>query len=177
MMSFLTVLSWVLGASAIALLAYAALHDLVARTVPNGLSVGILMLGIAIRMIDHSLVFGLEIGAAIFVLLFAIWLLGAVGGGDVKLWAASALLIPPHWQLELSFFMQVILIGGALAVVYLALRFVVPRPRASRAGSLAARALRVEAWRIRRKGPLPYAFAIAGGAILTMLPLSLSVLR
>jgi prepilin peptidase CpaA len=42
---------------------------------------------------------------------------------------------------------------------------------------LVRRVLRAEAWRINRRGPLPYAFAIAGGAILTLLPISFPVLR
>jgi prepilin peptidase CpaA len=100
-----------------------------------------------------------------------------VGGGDVKLWSATVLLIPPHWQAEFSFFYRVLLVGGILAVLYLSLRFVVRQPRSSRSGSLLKRAMRAEAWRICRRGPLPYAFAIAGGAIVTLLPLSFSALR
>ncbi|MDE8346891.1 MAG: hypothetical protein POH28_12075, partial [Acidocella sp.] len=89
------------------------------------------------------------------------------------LWAASALLIPPLLQPELAFILRVVLSGGALAILYLGLCRVVPRPRAVRGGGLLRRVLRAEAWRIGRGAPLPYACAIAGGAISTFLPLSL----
>jgi prepilin peptidase CpaA len=124
-------------------------------------------------LIDHSLLNGLAIAAVTFAVLFVIWLLGAMGGGDVKLWAATALLIPPMLQPELAFVLRVVVFGGVLAILYLSLRLLVPKPRASRPSGLLPRVLRAEAWRICRRAPLPYACAIAGGAIVTLLPLSL----
>lgn len=161
---------------AIGLLVYAAMHDFAARTVPNWLPLCVFALGVAWRLADHSLVAGLAIAGATFLVLFAIWLAGGIGGGDVKLWPAAALLIPPHLQPELAFFMRVFLIGGALALVYLALWLVLPKRRAARAyrrGGLLRRIARVEIWRIGRRGPLPYALAISASAILTILPFSL----
>jgi prepilin peptidase CpaA len=163
--------------AAIVMLVWAALHDLAARTVPNTLSAGILVVGLSLRAMDHSLLFSLGAALACFVLLFAIWLAGLVGGGDVKLWSATMLLIPPHLQVELSFFYRVLLGGGVLAMLYISLRSVIRRPRSSRPRTLLRRALRAEAWRIYRRGPLPYAFAISAGAILTLLPISFSALR
>lgn len=160
-----------------ALLIWAALHDLAARTVPNLLSAGILILGLSLRFMDHSLLLSLGIAFLCFMSLISAWLAGLVGGGDVKLWSATVLLIPPHWQVEFSFFYRVLLGGGILAVLYLSLRMVIRRPPWSRSSSLFKRVLRAEAWRIYRRGPLPYAFAIAGGAILTLLPISFSALR
>ncbi|HUW80714.1 MAG TPA: prepilin peptidase [Acidocella sp.] len=155
------------------LLVYAALHDLAARTVPNWLPAVLLLLGICARLADHSLLSGLIISGVTFVILFVIWMLGAMGGGDVKLWAATVLLIPPFLHPELTFFLRVVLFGGVLALVYLALCRIIPKPHASRDGGLLRRALRAEAWRIGRRAPVPYACAIAGGAIVTLLPLSL----
>ena len=43
------------GILAIALLLYAALHDLAARTVPNWLPLCVLALGIVARLMDHAL--------------------------------------------------------------------------------------------------------------------------
>ncbi len=174
----------VLDSLAIALLSYAALHDLAARTVPNWLPLCIAAIGCLARLADHSLLPALGIAGGTFLILFSIWYAGAVGGGDVKLWAATALLIPPHWQPEINFFLLVVVFGGGLAVLYLALWLCLPK-RASRAGrllrpregGLLRRVLRAEAWRIGRRGPLPYAFAIAGGAIVALLPSSLPVLR
>jgi prepilin peptidase CpaA len=110
-------------------------------------------------------------------LLFSIWLAGWVGGGDVKLWSATVLLIPPRWPAECDFFYRVLLGGGVLAILYLSLRLIVRRPRSPRPGTLLRRMLRVEAWRISRRAPLPYAFAIAGGAILTLMPITFSTSR
>lgn len=163
----------ILAIVAAGLLAYAALHDLAVRTVPNWLPLAVLALGFCLRLSGHSLLAGLLAAAVAFAVLFVLWILGGMGGGDVKLWAATVLLIPPQLIPELNFFLRVIFIGGGLALLYLALGLFIRKPRASRRGSFLRRVLRVEAWRIGRRGPLPYACAIAGGAIVTFLPLSL----
>lgn len=164
----------VLCLAAAGLLLYAALHDIAARTVPNWLPAALLAVGLALRLRDHTLGIALAVALGTFLLLLGPWLAGAMGGGDVKLWAATVLLIPPLLPQELDFFLRVLIAGGVLALLYLALRRVVrlPRPaRRPRLGGLPARMLRVELWRIARRAPLPYACAIAGGALLTLLPL------
>lgn len=170
-------LSFVLTGCAVLLLLWAALHDLAARTVPNALPLAILGIGICVRIIAHSVFPGLTIASVTFLVLFAVWTLGAIGGGDVKLWSASVLLIPPQWRAEFSCFTGILLAGGMLALVYLALRMVVRLPSPARPGRFVTRVLRAEAWRISRKAPLPYAFAIAGGTIFSLLPASFSALR
>jgi prepilin peptidase CpaA len=126
-------------------------------------------LGLCLRLLDHSLLQSLGVAGVCFMVLALVWRARLIGGGDVKLWSASVLLIPPHWQAEFSFVYRVLLGGGLLAVVYISLRFVIRRPR--------RRAMRAEAWRICRRGPLPYAFAIASGAILSLLPIPSLALR
>ncbi len=162
-------------AAAVCILAYAALHDLAVRTVPNCLSVALFSLGVLLRLTEHTLINGLLMSAGTFLVLFAIWAFGAIGGGDVKLWAATALLVPPLWTPASWFFLRVVMFGGLLAIVYLLLCLVVRKPKASQAGGLLRRVARAEAWRISRRGPLPYALAISGSAILTLLPLSFNV--
>ena len=157
------------------LLVYAALHDIAVRTVPNWLPLCLLLLGCGARLIDHSLLAGAAVALVTFVASVRRLARRRDGGGDVKLWAATALLIPPLLQPELAFLFRVLLFGGALAILYLALRRLVPRPRASRQGGLLRRIIRAEAWRIGRRAPLPYACAIAGGALATLLPFSFSV--
>src|ERR1700688_3580996 len=159
---------------AMGLLVYAALHDVAARTVPNWLPASLVLIGFCARLIDHSLLTGGIVAAVTFAALFVIWLFGAMGGGDVKLWAATVLLIPPMLQPELAFFLRVVVFGGVLAVIYLALRPLVPKQLPSRPTGFLSRVLRVETWRIGRRAPLPYACAIAGGAIVTLLPLFFS---
>jgi len=173
------VISELVSVPATLLLVYAALHDFAVRTVPNWLPLTLLGLGVMLRLADHSLMIGLIVSLVTFSILFGIWMLGAVGGGDVKLWAATALLIPPLLQPELAFFLRVVVLGGLLALVYLMLCFVVPKPRAGLGKTvgrgLFKRILRAEAWRIGRRAPLPYAFAISASAIMTLLPLSFNV--
>jgi prepilin peptidase CpaA len=163
--------------AAVGLLVYAALHDLAARTVPNWLPVCLLAIGMVARLGDHTLWSGLAVTLFAFIVLFGIWFTGSMGGGDVKLWAATVLLIPPHWQPQLTFFLRVLMLGGALALLYLALWWPMARLRRSLNPPLAQpgflqRILKAEIWRISRRGPLPYALAISASAILTLLPLT-----
>lgn len=159
------------------LLLYAALHDLAVRTVPNWLPLCLLAIGFAARLRDHSLPLGLLVTFLAFIALFGIWFSGAMGGGDVKLWAATVLLIPPHLQPQMFFFLRVLLIGGVLALLYLSLWWPISRlRRVSQGRSPGAgffrRVLKAEIWRISRRGPLPYALAISASAIITLLPLT-----
>ena len=85
-----------------------------------------------------------------------------MGGGDVKLLGASALGVAPGSVL--TFIAAVAIAGGALAIFYLMARSLISASRKQRPVGLLARAARVERWRIRRGGPLPYACAIAAGA-------------
>ncbi|HQT89221.1 MAG TPA: prepilin peptidase [Acidiphilium sp.] len=154
----------------IGLLVYAALHDFAARTVPNMVSVIILFLGAGIRAIEHNMLVGFAIALASFVCLLPLWLLGVVGGGDVKLWTAMALVLPPTVPDQIGFILSVFVLGGLLAIVYLGLRMIIPQPSFAgvRQGSLPVRVLRAEAWRISHRGPLPYAMAIAAGGFLIL---------
>ena len=156
-----------------ALLVYAAFRDLTARCVPNWLSVAVFSFGVVIRSIDHSLRAGLLVSAITFAVLFALWNLKALGGGDVKLWAATVMLVTPNLSPEVNFILAVVLSGGALAMIYLILRFVLPPIHYQKSTSLVWRILIAEGWRINRGGSLPYALAIAGGALVMVLPQTL----
>lgn len=151
-----------------ALLAAAALHDAAVRTVPNWISLALFLAGLALRAAHHDLPAGLAAAAALFALLALFWQLGLLGGGDVKLAAAAALAVPPH--AVPGFVLAVAVAGGALALAYLLLPIFVPRPEPGRRRGLLARALKAEAWRLHRRGPLPYAAAIAAGCLYTILP-------
>ena len=150
-----------------ALLVMASLHDLVARTIPNWLAGALAVLGFVLRAFTGSLLGGVVAGLVVFVLAAICWRRGWMGGGDVKLLAAAAIAVPP--SLVLSFITAVALCGGVLALLYLVAGRMVAPPPATRPRSLLARALRVEQWRIRRGGPLPYACAIAAGGLFILL--------
>lgn len=174
-MGWLLAPSFILTGCAVLLLAWAALHDLAARTVPNILPLAVFCIGVCVQILDQALFLSLTIASMMFLLLFAVWAAGAIGGGDVKLWSASVLLLPARLQAQFDCITRILLLGGVLALIYLALRLVVRRPGARRAGEagLLVRVLRAETWRIARKAPLPYACAIAGGTIATLLPVSM----
>ena len=101
-------------------------------------------------------------------------------GLDTDLYHQSLYLLlhgDAEFHNALEVFYRVLLAGGILAILYISLRLIIQRPHSSRSGTLVQRAMRAEAWRICRRGPLPYAFAIAGGAILSLLPISSLALR
>lgn len=156
--------------TAFVLLIFSGLHDLAVRTVPNYAPLLLLLIGSVLRALDHNFLPALLFAFVIFLLLTAIWAAGLMGGGDVKLWAASVLLIPPSMRAESAFLADVLMLGGVLAVLYLLLSLAVRKPAASKGGSRFQRFLRAERWRIQRRAPLPYACAIAGGTFAVLLP-------
>jgi prepilin peptidase CpaA len=156
-------LVYAVPAGAAVLLASAALHDLALRTIPNTASLGLTVIGLAMRLQDGSTLLSLLIAAAVFAGAVLCWRQGWLGGGDVKLLAATALVVPPLQIGSLLFFTAQY--GGVLAVIYLVLsRTIRMTPTVQPRGAL-RRLLRAERWRICRGAPLPYGFAIAVGGI------------
>lgn len=156
----------VLVALSVAVLLGAVLNDLAFRTVPNWISLALLALGIGIRTLDGGLALGLL--ACVLILLGAgfCWQRGWLGGGDVKLLAACGILVPPG--LSGVMLLNVALAGGALALVYLALGRLLTVP----GGACPPGRLRSIVWaerhRIHLRSPMPYASAIAVGALLVL---------
>jgi prepilin peptidase CpaA len=163
-----TVFQIALLATGAVLLVAAALHDVAARTIPNWTSFGIACLGLAMRAAQGQLPGSLALGFAVFAVAAFCWMRGWMGGGDVKLLGATALFIPPVHVGDLL--VSITLAGGIVGLIYLISKFVLlrvarparpgPRPR-----RLLARIARVERWRLLRGGSLPYASAIAAGAL------------
>lgn len=146
---------------ALSLLFFSVFTDLRAREIPDWVSLVFLLMGL-VRL--PSCGWGALVGGCIiFGCAFGLWLAGFMGGGDVKLIASSSLLFPPLWQVR--YILDIAIVGGFLAILYLILRKVVPVP----ATPVYGRALRIECWRIRRGFALPYAIAIAGGFVVAAL--------
>ncbi len=61
------------------------------------------------------------------------------------------------------------LAGGALCLPYLPGKRLFARPAPGRPVGMLSRVLRCERWRLRRRGPLPYAVAIAAGTLFALL--------
>jgi prepilin peptidase CpaA len=153
-------------------LVFAACHDFAFRTVPNAASVALLVLGLALRMLDGSLGYlgwSVLIAAIVLVITFFFWRMGWMGGGDVKLLTAAAFFVPPTLQSEASLISGTALAGGVLALIYLSASAVVRRPTGARPQGFLPRVLRCEQWRVSRRGPLPYAAAIAVGGVIATL--------
>lgn len=136
--------------------------DVRVREIPDWVSLGLLALAVLNGAAIHWV--SLACGGLIYLLLFFLWSVGVMGGGDVKLIATASLFFMPYEQL--IFLLNIGLAGGVLAVLYLFGRKRLPIISKR---TTEIRVLRVEAWRIRRGAPLPYAVAIAVGFIMTTL--------
>jgi prepilin peptidase CpaA len=154
-----------LFAAATALLSAAA-HDVAVRTVPNHTSLVVAATGLGLNALDRQLVQALFGGVLVFTGAWFCWRKGWIGGGDVKLLSASALLVAPAAVPELI--LNTAIAGGVIALGYVGLARLLPVRATSPPSSLLGRIWRVERRRIRRGLSLPYACAIALGVLLTL---------
>jgi prepilin peptidase CpaA len=141
----------------------AAMHDVIARTVPNSLVLTLAITAFANAAASGHLIGSLISAFCLFAAALLCWQRGWMGGGDVKLIGAAALAIPA--SMTLTFIAVVAISGSLLAGFYLAAGRLMPARRSTRPSNLFARALRAERWRISRGGSLPYACAIAAGLL------------
>jgi prepilin peptidase CpaA len=150
-----------LGASA-----WAVREDLLAHRIPNRLTGSLLCLGCLLQFAfgGWSALGQAALGALVgLAVLLPLYLLRAMGAGDVKLLAAIGALLGPYWALIAG--INTLIFGGVLAVGYLLI------------GTLrAALAPAAVPWRVRlltararaqqlRHERFPYALAIGVGAI------------
>lgn len=157
------------------LLAVVAWRDVTTRTIPDTASLALAVLGFTYNLVFHpyGLAFSVTAAVALSGVLLFLFARGALGGGDVKLMAALALGMS---ALEIwHFVVATAMAGGVLALLYLLLSRMLPAPSAHPAASGTLRRLaRVEVWRIRRCGPLPYGVAIAAGCVTVLLQRALA---
>ena len=148
-------------------LLFAALHDIGTRTIPNWIPACIMILGAVVRIHQHDLPIGLVIGVIVFLASAFMWRRGWMGGGDVKLLGASALLVAP--RNVYGFVMLVAIFGGGLALLYLLMAQLISVPRRPLPKTLFFRLLRAEQWRISHRSALPYGVAIVASGITSLL--------
>jgi prepilin peptidase CpaA len=150
---------------AMGLLAIVAYGDMRTRRIPNVLSLAVAILGLLRIILGHDPIANgqtLAAGAAVFVAAFLLFWYGAIGGGDAKLAAATALLVGYHDLFSFLFLMSVC--GGALALAMLArdtLRlWLWLLSSTEAAGHIAAPA----------RPTVPYGVAIAAAGVVTLIP-------
>lgn len=162
-------LACALAASAVLL--FAAWCDLATRTIPDGISIALVVVGLLTRGAEGlaPAAYSLLVAAGLFAVLVPLHARGAFGGGDVKLMTALAVGFSPLATLD--FLVATVVAGGILGLVYLSLRLL-PRPAPLAPQPLAwppRRVFALERRRFSRRGPLPYAVAIAAGGIITLI--------
>jgi prepilin peptidase CpaA len=157
------------ASAALVLLLTAAWHDIVTRTIPNAVCLLLLTVGVIARMFAGPSSLALSAGAALLLFLFLMiaFSRGLIGGGDVKLMATFAFGVAPLDCYR--FVIATAIAGGILAIVYLILSRFLRAVYKFKRTSLPGRVWAIEAWRIRRRRPLPYGVAIAAGATFVLL--------
>jgi prepilin peptidase CpaA len=144
-----------------ALLVLAAGWDLASYTIPNwlqvALSVAFLLYAGVVAM--PLAVFGMHAlaGLCALILGFALFAFGYIGGGDAKLFAATALWL--GWHDLLLYALIASLIGGALALLFIGVRRL-PLPAV----------LYGQGWvaRLHQAKFIPYGVALAAGGLLAL---------
>ena len=161
----------VLWAVCLAALLASACTDVKSRIIPNRFAMAVAICGLALSIAarPHQL-WAVGLGAAAVFFVFGVFAhYGLVGGGDVKLIAATAMLVPPE-RIPLLL-LSIALAGGVLSFAYLAMgyvfrrvRFALPEPpEAGIADAEPARWVKSEYARIAAGSPVPYALAVLGG--------------
>jgi prepilin peptidase CpaA len=148
----------ILGICIFAVVAYG---DIRTRRIPNEMIVAILVLAafrIAIDGDPRAGLFTLGASAALFVATFLLFWRGLLGGGDVKLIGATALLVGYHNFFEFLFVMSVS--GALIAVAVLA---------HDRLGRRHATAPATEDQEISARLTVPYGVAIAAAGMVSLL--------
>ena len=105
-------------------MAFSASSDLVTMTIPNrlcvALVVGYLALATAVGLPLSAVAIDLSCGLVVLVLMFTLFSLGWIGGGDAKLAAATALWL--GWTLILDYGLVASVLGGVLTLTLLVSR-------------------------------------------------------
>ncbi len=151
-------------------LAYAAARDIAVRSVPNWVPGVVAGLGLLAQALGGTLPLGLGVAFLVFFGAALMWRRGWMGGADVKLYGAAALLVPPGQVVPML--CAIAIAGGLIGLPYLAFRRRLRGPPGQRPTGLLARALRAERRRLGRGGPVPYAVAIACGALFVLAPIA-----
>lgn len=141
-------------------MAFAAANDLFTMTIPNKISLALIILfavsALVVGLSAEDIAIHAGVGLAVLAFGFVLFQLNMLGGGDAKLMAAGALWM--GFDHVLFFMAYLTIFGGILAVAVLFYRKWIP-----------ADALGLPAWAIRlhKNGTgIPYGIAIAASALM-----------
>jgi prepilin peptidase CpaA len=161
-----------------------SVNDVIYRKIPDAFPALITSIGLGMLVINGDWLEGfttLGLAAATFLVLALLCMAGKLGGGDVKLIAASVLLIGANSFFD--FLLLTALVGGVLSLVYIAAFMILkllPTPSAAATSSSSktwksrlSLLWRIERRRILRRSSIPYGVAISGGSILSLATLSM----
>lgn len=167
----LALCSDILVSAVLILLGVAAFRDVAIRSIPNLICAMIVALGGTLRVVNGDWASSLFATCCVFGLAIACWSRGWLGGGDVKLLSAAALVVPATSVPALI--AAITMAGGVLSILYLSLsRVIAGRQMATGPSSgprnPIARMIRVEQWRVTGRRSLPYACAIMAGTFITL---------
>lgn len=141
-------------------MAFAGASDLVSMTISNKVSLalmaGFMVFALYIGMPVQEIAWHWAIFALVLFVGFGLFALNAIGGGDAKLAASTALWL--GWEHSLSYFVIAAFIGGLLTLVILRVRSM-PLPDGIAGIGWIARLYRAD------EG-IPYGIALAAAAIM-----------
>jgi len=142
------------------MMALAASMDLLTMTIPNRVSLALVLsyfaLALAVRAPSHDVLLNASCAAAVLAATFLMFSRGWIGGGDAKLAAATALWL--GWASIFDYSVMAALLGGVLTAAVLGVRFV-------RLPGFLER----QAWLARLKeksGGVPYGIALAAAGLI-----------
>jgi len=141
-------------------MAFAGASDLVSMTISNKVSLaliaGFMICALLIGMPFSDIAWHWAMFAIVLAAGFALFAFGAVGGGDAKLAASTALWL--GWEHSLSYFVIAAFLGGVLTLFIMRVR-TMPLPDSIGRVSWVARLYRAD------EG-IPYGIALAAAAIM-----------
>ncbi|MEO1650237.1 MAG: prepilin peptidase [Pseudomonadota bacterium] len=143
-----------------ALLAFGGMMDLVTMTIPNKVSIALVitfvLAALASAMPLETFGVHVAVGFGIFVICLGLFAVNGIGGGDAKLIPAAALWIGFEYLFE--YILGIVLLGGLLSLMLIGYRSMMPPLFLTR-----------QPWAMRLHSTdtgIPYGIAIGGSGLL-----------
>jgi prepilin peptidase CpaA len=158
---------WIAGFVGIA----AIVDDLARRRIANWIPCCAFVAGVVLQSVEHgwrgagSALLGTVTGAAVFLIFY---LLGGMGGGDVKLMAGFGAVLGVTRLLEASLWTAGV--GGVMALLVISVSSIRQLVKKRTSGAIEAAEDESVQKRAKRADSIPYAPAIAAGVWLSLVP-------